>query len=60
MINVAVSRAYDTQKLTRSILALKLSVAQPVYLWVTATINRRSLLHGQYNMNALSDHMLQS
>ena len=26
-----------TQKLTRSILALKLSVALPIYLWVTAT-----------------------
>ena len=27
-----------TQKSTRSILELKLSVAQPVYLWVTATV----------------------
>ncbi len=27
-----------TQKSTRSTLALKLGVAQPVYLWVTATL----------------------
>ncbi len=30
-----------TQKSTRFILALKISVAQPLYLWVTATVRTR-------------------